>query len=387
MKTRTLLLVSVGLFLLSSCFHDRVDVDIRYYTEEEYNTLSATLNLPKNVDEYNFNFSNGAIAPLLSNSKATLGRVLFYDKKLSHNNTVSCASCHKQELAFSDDKARSIGFEGGLTKRNSIPLAASANFVTSYNSGNSFVGNGLNLGFLWDERAKTIHEQSALAIADPIEMGMNLQDLPGKLSQDNHYRILFRKAFGDEQISASRITDALQEFLNAFVSVNSKFDEGLKRHFFTSEAQFFNFTPLENMGKSLFLIHCSNCHGRDMTNPAMRIANNGLELDYADKGVGGVTNRANEMGVFKVPFLRNIALTAPYMHDGRFATLEEVVEHYNSGVQMHPNLHPFLKHPLQPSQPKRLNLSSQEKAALVAFLRTLTDESFVKQARFSDPFK
>jgi len=343
--------------------------------------------LPENPDEYSFSLANGAFAPLLSNAKATLGRVLFYDNKLSRNNSVSCASCHKQELAFSDDKAKSTGFDGEQTERNSLALAASANFITSYDVGSSLIGNGLSVGFLWDKRAKSIHELSELAITDPVEMGMMMSNLPDKLSQDAHYRILFRKAYGDEQITPTRITDALQEFLNAFVSVNSLFDEGMKRHRFNPAASFSNFNQMENMGKALFLVHCSDCHGRDMTNPVMSIANNGLASEYSDKGVGGVTGRAEEIGVFKVPFLRNIALTAPYMHDGRFATLEEVVEHYNSGIQMHPNLHPLLKDPNQPAQPKRLNLSSQEKAALVAFLRTLTDESFIQQKRFSNPFK
>jgi cytochrome c peroxidase len=375
MKTRVLSLIIVSsLFLLSSCIHDRVDVEVKYYTDEEYEVLKTALNLPANLHEYNFTMPTGGFVPGISNSKATLGRVLFYDTKLSRTNSVSCASCHKQELAFSDDKARSIGFDGGETKRNSLALASVANFETSYGGGNSFVGFNTRLGFLWDERAQSIHELSQIAITDPIEMGMNMAELPSKLSQNAHYSILFRKAYGDPNITPNRITEAIQEFVNSFVSVNSKFDKGA-------------FTALENLGRSLFMVNCATCHSTDMTNPVMRVANNGLALDYADKGVGGITNKPGDMDLFKVPFLRNIALTAPYMHDGRFATLEEVVEHYNSGIQMHPNLHNFLKHPLQPNQPKRLNLSSQEKAALVAFLRTLTDETFIAEVKFSDPFK
>ncbi len=365
---------------------DRIEIDLKFYSTEEYNVLKAALDLPAEPDQYNFPLPHGAFASPVSNAKATLGRVLFYDTRLSRNNTVSCASCHKQELAFSDDKAKSLGFEGAHTKRNSLPLAASANFVTSYNSGNSFTGNSLRLGFLWDERAKSIRELSALAIADPVEMGMNMSELPSKLSQEGYYRVLFSKAYGHDQITADRITDALQEFLNSFFSVNSKFDEGLKLHF-SPTFNFSNFTPLENMGKSLFLSHCAGCHSQDMTRPVMSVANNGLDVVYADQGLGGISNRASEMGLFKVPFLRNVALTAPYMHDGRFASLEEVVEHYDSGVQMHPNLHPFLRRPGYSNQPKKLNLTEQEKAALIAFLHTLTDPSFVQQKRFSDPFR
>jgi cytochrome c peroxidase len=387
MKIYQLSFVFAAILLLSSCIHDKVDVDVKYYTAEEYSVLQAALDLPESVDEYNFALSRGA-APAISNTKATLGRVLFYDTQLSRNNTVSCASCHKQELAFSDNKARSTGFDGGLTKRNSLALGAVANFETSYDGGNSFVGNGngTNIGFLWDERAQSIHELSTIAITDPVEMGTNMSELPGKLASQAHYEILFRKAYGDNQIKAERITEALQEFVNSFVSVNSKFDKGIEKNFVPT-VNFTNFTPVENLGKALFMTNCSSCHGQDMTNPAMRIANNGLELNYEDKGVGGVSNRNDEMGLFKVPFLRNVALTAPYMHDGRFATLEAVVEHYNSGVQMHPNLHPLLTQPLNPNQPRRLNLSQQEKAALVAFLHTLTDEQFTQETRFSDPFK
>lgn len=392
MQNRLSLIALFGLLYLTSCVSDQVDVETRYYSAEEYEALQATLNLPEEVDDYSqglqsnnaLTVNNNGLPLTLSNMKATLGRVLFYDTQLSRNNTVSCASCHKQELAFSDDKAFSVGFEGGLTHRNSIPLAASANFVTSYEGGNSFAAfPGSNLGFLWDERAATIHEQSAMAIEDPVEMGMNLDELAVKLSGKPHYRILFKKAFGDDQITPDNITLALQEFLNAFASVNSKFDKGLQQHG-DPIASFQQFSPIENMGKALFLTHCASCHGRDMTNPAMRTANNGLDVQSADPGVGGVTQQAADMGVFKVPFLRNIALTAPYMHDGRFETLEQVVEHYSNGIQGHPNLHPFLKNG---SQPRRFNFTTQQKAALVAFLETLTDDSQIRQTRFSNPFK
>lgn len=386
MKIRTLSLFAALAFSVSGCFQDRIDIELLYYSDSEYNALKALLDLPKEPDNYNFIAPGRVPSPFVSNSKATLGRVLFYDKKLSRNNSVSCASCHKQELAFSDDKPFSTGFDGQQTKRNSLALAATANFVISYNSGNSFVGNGTQIGFLWDERTQTIHEQSTLAITDPVEMGMHMNDLTAKLQEEEYYRILFNKAYGDAKITPTRITEALQEFLNSFFSVDSRFDEGIRRHS-TPLADFSNFNAVENLGKSLFMIHCSTCHGQDMTNAVMRVANNGLDLHYTDQGVGGITNKPGDMGLFKVPFLRNIQQTGPYMHDGRFATLEEVVEHYNSGIRMHPNLHPSLKNPLYPDQPKRLNLSDQEKAALVAFLHTLTDETFLEQKRFSDPFR
>ncbi len=390
MKTTTLIFFLALGFLLTACIPDRADVQAQYYTPDELRTLQARLKLPAQVDEYSFDFIK------VSNAKATLGRVLFYDKQLSHNNSVSCASCHKQDAAFSDTRAKSVGFNGQETKRNSIPLAASANFITSYGGGGSLAftnnphsppGRPLTLGFLWDERARSIQEQSILAITDPLEMGMAIADLSVKLSREPHYSILFRKAYGDERITPERITEALQEFLHGIVSVNSKFDRNLQMHGRSPDVDFSGFSSLENSGKAIYMLHCSHCHGIDMTTPVMRVANNGLDLVSEDKGVGGITNKASDMGLFKVPFLRNVALTAPYMHDGRFNTLEEVVEHYNSGVKMHPNLHPLLHDPAQPNTPKRLHLNTTDKAALVAFLHTLTDDSTIRHSRFSDPFK
>ncbi len=388
MKTNILLSFLVLGLLATACIPDRADIQVQYYTPEELRTLQARLNLPAQVDEYGFDFMP------IANAKATLGRVLFYDKQLSRNNSVSCASCHRQDAAFSDTRAKSVGFNGQETKRNSIPLAASANFVTSYGGGSSsIVANpggvfpDLRLGFLWDERARDLKEQSTLAITDPVEMGMNMVELSLKLSAEPHYAILFRKAYGDERISPDRITEALQEFLNSIVSVNSKFDRNLQMHGGVTSSNFSGFTHVENVGKNIYMVHCSGCHGRDMSTPVMRVANNGLDVVSEDKGVGGITGKASDMGLFKVPFLRNIALTAPYMHDGRFNTLEEVVEHYNSGVQMHPNLHPLLRSTVQPNQPKRLNLNAADKAALIAFLHTLTDDSTIRHSRFSDPFK
>jgi cytochrome c peroxidase len=399
MVNRFFLLALAGISFLSSCVSDRVDIETRFYSAEEYETLRASLKLPEAVDDYSlsgalgnsFIMNHEGLPGSATNMQATLGRVLFYDTQLSKNNSVSCASCHKQELAFSDDRPLSMGFEGRFTKRNSIPLAASANFVASYEGGNSNMifsdHTGafapLNLGFLWDERAATIHEQSAMAIEDPVEMGMNLEDLAVKLSIKPHYRILFKKAFGEERITPSNITMALQVFLNSLSSVNSKFDQGLSRQG-NPTLPFQAFSPQENIGKAIYMTNCSNCHGQDMTNPVMRIANNGLDQQYTDQGVGEVTQKSADMGLFKVPFLRNIALTAPYMHDGRFNTLEEVVEHYSSGIQDHPNLHSFLK---SGDQPRRFNFSAQQKAALVAFLQTLTDDSTIMHSRFSDPFK
>lgn len=386
LRVFSLLLFSM-LIVLSSCLKDKVEVNHVHYTDEDYAALqAASLNLPRDLMSYQVSLprhmtNNNLQAPHISDAKATLGRVLFYDKKLSQNNTVSCASCHDQSLAFSDDVALSEGFDGELTKRNSLALGSVANFESSYGGG-SFAG--LRAGFFWDERAHSIAQQSTMTIQDNIEMGMSMQVLPTKLSSEAYYKVLFRKAYGDEVVTSGRITEALQEFVNSIFSTQSPFDEGLNRHF-NSHNNFSNFSPKENLGKSLFNQKCSSCHGSDMSSAVETVANNGLEAVYEDPGVGGVTNRPTDIGKFKVPFLRNIELTGPYMHDGRFETLEEVVAHYNSEIQMSDNLDFRLINP-ETNEPIRMGMDEEEQEALVAFLKTLTDRQFIKEEKYSDPF-
>ena len=391
MKTKTLLsLVIVLAFTLSSCLKDNVDVSYSIYTDDEYETVSSMLNLPNNKIDYIVKLPThmaeiGMVPPSIDDAKATLGRVLFYDTKLSKNEAVSCASCHKQELAFSDDKALSEGFEGELTFRNSLALGSVPNFKSSYGGGSSLFG--VNQQFFWDERAHSIRAQSVQTIQDDIEMGMDMSELVTRLSDVDYYDILFTKAYGNFNVTEQKITDALEEFINAMVSVNTRFDDAMDISQNGAESNFALFNAEENLGKALFIQHCSACHGTNMSVSPRSVANNGLEIDYEDKGVGNITLNEEDEGKFKVPFLRNIALTAPYMHDGRFATLEEVVEHYNSGIKPHANLDDTLRDLLNPAYPKRLNLSDDEKDALIAFLHTLTDRELMADARFADPFK
>jgi cytochrome c peroxidase len=381
----TLLMMAV---VFSSCIADEVKVTTTHYTDQEIQTLKKYLDLPETRDEYTVQIANhmlnsGAQAPLIHDAKATLGRVLFYDNKLSKTNETSCASCHKQSLAFSDDKALSDGINGQKTKRNSLPLASVANFSSSYDGGGPSFSGGI--GFFWDERANSISEQSNLTIQDDIEMGMDMNELAVKLSKEEYYPILFHKAFGEETITPDRILDAIQEFVNSFVSTDSPFDAGLNQRQGDVFSVFSNFSDQENQGKNLFVENCSSCHAADMsTATGINMANNGLDEVYEDKGLGERTLNAAHDGVFKVPFLRNIELTYPYMHDGRFNTLEEVVEHYSTGIQASPNLADQLRN--EDGTPRRFNFTAEEKAALVAFLKTVTDDNFVQQKRFADPF-
>ncbi len=306
----------------------------------------------------------------ITNAGATLGRVLFYDKRLSANQTVSCSSCHRQQSGFSDPRPFSIGLAGGLTDRNSMGLTNARWYQRR--------------SFFWDERAATLEVQVLQPIQNSIEMGLSLPTLVSRLSGETFYADLFTAAFGSSTINSERISRALAQFVRSLASTRSKYDLGVG-------VNFSNFSPEENLGRRLFngetgTATCAQCHGTDNFSSGPRINNNGLENPYLDKGVGAVSGRAQDEGLFKVPSLRNVALTAPYMHDGRFATLEAVVEFYNSGVVAHPNLSPPLR--ARPPAPGalRLNLTAAEKAALVAFMKTLTDTALAADERFADPF-
>ncbi|MCB0651006.1 MAG: c-type cytochrome [Saprospiraceae bacterium] len=386
MKHLTLLsgLILVMTFFLTSCLEDKQQLTVLNYSDDEYAILEATLNLPSARDNYAIEFPGhisrrGVFPPFVNDAKATLGRVLFYDKKLSQNNTISCSSCHKQSHAFADDKAFSDGFNGGQTKRNSLSLAAVVNFPTYYGGGATFV----RPRFMWDERAQTILEQSTMTIQDEVEMGMNLHDLSGKIGELDYYEVLFRKAYGDGYVTQERILDAIQEFINAFISADSKFDEGLNM-VSTPGMEFSNFTTSENRGKQLFIQKCASCHSEDMSIPVERYANNGLDLGNPDPGIGGINGNTDDLGKFKVPPLRNIEHSAPYMHDGRFASLEEVLEHYSSNIQPNSNLDSRL---IQGGQPVKMNFTEADKQDIIAFLKTLSDNTFLQAERFSDPFK
>lgn len=312
-----------------------------------------------------------------TNEGATLGRVLFYDTNLSQNRTVSCASCHKQEMGFSDDAVFSVGFEGGLTARHSMGLA-NARF---YASGR----------FFWDQRAETLEEQVLMPLQDPVEMGMTLDEVVARVEEAEYYPELFSAAFGDSEVTTDRISKALAQFVRSMLSTKSKFDEG--RAMVDDRLEDFpNFTQEENLGKKFVVappplggLGCLLCHTGEAF-IAIQAMNNGLDLETTDPGYGEVTGAAIDDSTFKVPSLRNIAVRPPYMHDGRFATLSEVVDHYSEGIQAHANL------PLTGFFPRNsegvipLRLNRYQKDSLIAFLHTLTDHEMLTDPKFSDPF-
>jgi len=300
---------------------------------------------------------------------ATLGRVLFYDTKLSANNSTACATCHHQKQAFVDPNRFSKGFEGKLTDRNSMGLSN----LRYYPRGR----------FFWDERARTLEDQVLMPIQSKIEMGHDLSKVVDILTGDTHYPGLFQKAFGDSKVTKDRIAKALAQFVRSMISYQSKYDEGMATALSVRD-RFENFTNQENQGKNLFLARCATCHmpgGQSAHFIMDRPRNNGLDADYrkTDGGVGDITLNGGHMGLFKSPSLRNVEFTGPYMHDGRFETLEKVLDHYSREVKPHPNLDGRVR--------RARNLSEGQKAALVTFMKTLSDHRFITDPKFSDPFK
>jgi len=294
----------------------------------------------------------------LTQEGVALGRRLFFEKKLSVNNRQSCASCHKPECAFSDGGQRfSAGAEGSEGTRNAMSLFNMAWKRT----------------FFWDGRAATLRQQVLMPIQNNVEMHESLDRVIAKLAASPEYPALFAEAFGSPAITANRIALALEQFVLARVSCDSRLDRALQG---TEEL-----TDEEKRGFQLFMTEydprrglrgadCFHCHGGPLFQ-SQGFANNGLDATFSDPGRAAVTGREWDKGRFAVPSLRNVELTGPYMHDGRFKTLEEVVAHYCTGVKRSPTLDPNLaKHP-----DGGVPLSKADQKALVAFLKTLTDES------------
>lgn len=311
-----------------------------------------------------------------------LGRHLFYDKRLSKNNTIACASCHLQEFAFTDTARFSLGFEGGKTPRNSMPI-----FNLRWTP-----------SFFWDTRAATLEEQTLMPIQDHLEMGMTLEEVVEKLKGLGEYDDRFEKAFETPEITSDRISKGLSQFLRSIVSQNSRYDDA------EEQGDRAVFTEQEMRGKKLFSIHvdpdpenvpgsdgrganCNDCHVLSTPNLSdYRVSNNGLDMDYSDPGYGKHSSTDKWQGTFKTPPLRNIELTAPYMHDGRFKTLREVIDHYDLHIEEHRNLGRDLVISGN-YRPMKLDLTDDEKDDLIAFLKTLTDKELTTNPAYSNPFE
>jgi cytochrome c peroxidase len=339
-------------------------------TESENELKTEKLVLPSVPYEY----STGSVMP-------TLGRVLFYDRNLSLNNSVSCSSCHKQNLAFADNVALSKGFGSVLTERNSMPiqnLSGTGGFFP-------FPGGPINNAgsvLFWDGRETNITSMVMKPVINHVEMGINnIDQLTSKLSKVPYYPALFNDAFGSSEVTTERIAQALAAFVTSISSTQTKLDK--------SNVGMAELTSLELAGRELFMTtyDCNSCH--QVMNPhgylmAGTFANVGLESVYEDQGLAAITKRPSDAGKFKIPSLRNVALTAPYMHDGRFETLDEVIDHYSEGVKDNPGLDVRLRD--ANGAPINREIPEQDKKAIIAFLNTLTDHQMITDPRFSNPF-
>lgn len=356
MKTVLLLFVVLAIFL--SCRKDKVG----------YEPTPYELAIPSHFPDMIIPSDNP-----MTKEGVYLGRKLFYEELLSGDNTMSCASCHGAVNSFADPSKFSTGIDGVQGNRNSMAL--------------------INLGwqkfFFWDGRAKSLEDQILEPVPNPIEMHQSWKDAVAKLSQDVNYRNLFYKAFGEPGIDSIKVSKAIAQFIRTMISGESKFDVMYKFEnslaLSSSDQSILPAITAEewagyDLFKSLNGADCLHCHSGVLMH-INKFSNNGMDATFADPGRGGITGNPNDMGRFKIPTLRNIALTAPYMHDGRFATLDAVIEHYSSGLVSSPTIDPLMEHLTTAG----VQLDSQERDLLKKFLMTLTDYNFVNNPNFQDP--
>ena len=350
-------------------------------TNEE-NPVTGPTQISLNAPDY---FPSNIAIPAgnpLTEEGVQLGRRLFYEKKLSADGTISCGSCHQQQKAFSDGKQFSFGVNDSISEMNAMSLS------------NLHWQNR----FFWNGRAGSLEEQAVQPIEDKREMNLPIEEAIARLQNDSSYPGLFEKAFGTDEITPELIGKAIAQFERTLISANSKFDAWIRNEV--------ELTPEEQLGLELFFTHpdprlqlrggnCSDCHLGFLTagdpNGFTGFHNNGLDADEnLPSGLKSVTDNPFDRGKFKAPGLRNIALTAPYMHDGRFQTLEEVLDHYNDHIQNSSTLDLLILEASNElpdgSDAVKLHLSEDEKKAIIAFLHTLTDQQFITNPKFSDPF-
>ena len=356
---RFIVYLAIASFCLQSCKKDKIQ-----FTPTPYK-----IEYPSHFPDMEIPYDNPMTA-----EGVQLGRFLFYEKKLSGNNSMSCANCHQLENAFAENQQYSTGIEGVSGSRNSMPL--------------------FNLGweefFTWDGSKNTLESQILEPVPNPIEMHQDWKSATDKLNSDVIYRNRFFRAFGEEGIDSIKVAKAIAQFLRTIISSSSKYDVMYKFEYgiplTNTEFELLESVEPEqwagyDLFKSLNGADCFHCH----SGPLMRVkkfSNNGLDESFSDLGRAIITESADDAGKFKVPTLRNIELTAPYMHDGRFNTLDEVIEHYSSGIHLSPTIDPLIEFANQGG----VQLDAQEKFLLKKFLLTLTDTVFIKNPNFRDPF-
>ena len=310
-------------------------------------------NPPEHFPKPVYDFSNNT----LTKEKVALGRALFYDPILSKDNTISCASCHSPYNAFAHtDHDLSHGINDEIGTRNAPPLFNLAWHKT----------------FMWDGAINHLDMQALAPISHPKEMNESLKNVVDKLQNKKIYPSLFYQAFQDSLITGEHILKALSQFQLTLVSATSKYDEVKKG--------LTQFSQQEKSGYLLFQKNCNSCHTEPLFSN-QKFANNGLPVDTTlnDFGKWMVTKQSGDSLKFKIPTLRNLNFTHPYMHDGRFRKLNQVLNHYTKGISQNPTLAPELKNPIE--------LTSNEKTDLIAFLLTLNDKKFVFDQKHQFPRK
>ena len=359
MKLRYLFTYSLLIALIVSCSDNDDGPDNNDYVATPYN-----LEIPEP-----FNLIPAPLLPgdnPLTVEGIALGRRLFYDPILSADGSQSCSTCHSPENAFTDSRQFSVGIDGTEGGRNSMAI-----FNVAWNY------EGL---FFWDGRALSVEDQAFGPVVNPIEMKNTWPNAVASLQAHNEYPALFEAAFGTATIDSVLVTKAIAQFERTLVSSNSRFDQYLRGEI--------ELTASEQNGLEVFMDEnrgdCFHCHGNP-NNPLWTdnsFHNNGLDQTFADRGRGLITGDPLEFGLFKTPSLRNLAYSAPYMHDGRFATLEEVINHYSEGLVYSETIDPLMKKVAQGG----VQLNEEDKADLKAFLLSLSDPSFITNPDFQDPF-
>ncbi len=318
----------------------------------------------------------------LTQEGVELGRMLFYETKLSKDSTISCATCHQQSRAFTDGRKLGIGIRGQELDRNSMSLVNML-WSTSHK--------------FWDGRAADLEDQVWQPIENPREMDLKINEALNRLNGNPEYKAKFKSAFNTNKIQKEHVAKALAQFQRTLISQDSKYDKFLKGELQLSEQ--------EQRGLQSFFTHpdpsvglrgsnCGDCHRNFLTdgfNDGLDgFANNGLEDDeHLENGLFIVTNNPLDKGKFKTPSLRNIALTAPYMHDGRFNTLEEVLDHYNDHIRMSSTLDILIREASnedrEPGDSIALKLTKEDKNDIIVFLNTLTDSTFITNEKYANP--
>ncbi|WP_316808720.1 cytochrome-c peroxidase [Pedobacter agri] len=319
-------------------------------TELKPEETNITFSIPANFPAPAYNFEENK----LTNAGFALGKKLFYDARLSADKSVSCGSCHQQFAAFANlDHKVSHGVDNCQGKRNAPPL-----FNLAWQK-----------AFFWDGGVKNLETSPLNAFTDACEMRTDLETVVALLKSTAPYPELFKSAFGSTEINSQKILKSITQFMGVLVSGNSKYDQVIRKENGVS------FTATELAGYKLFKDKCSSCHTEPFFTD-FTYRSNGLDLVSVDEGRSHITGVGTDFGTFRVPTLRNIEYTGPYMHDGRFYSLDEVLEHYNSGVKASANLDPQLKN--------EIPLSPIEKEQIKSFLKTLTDNEFIKNKLFSE---